>query len=116
MNARKFPTAAIASLTTGVLLCKFEEMHEAAEYVAGGPVFTHQFPLIMGHIRDLILKQHPGLPTELHGVTTENYMDYRLDLDRRFGAEILIEEGDGASLMSPLDGTPADKPVIIVGG
>lgn len=115
MNARNFPTAAIASLTTGILLCKFEEVHEAAEYVVGGHVSTRQFHLIMGRIRDLILKQHPDLPTELHGVTTENHMDLRLDLERRFGASILIEEGDGAGLMSPFDGLPDDKPVIVVG-
>lgn len=43
METREFPTAVIASLTTGVLLCEFSKMHEAAEYVMGHPIWTHHF-------------------------------------------------------------------------
>lgn len=42
-ETRDFPTAVIASLSSGVLLCEFTDMHEAAEYLMGHPIWTHQF-------------------------------------------------------------------------
>lgn len=43
METRDFPSAVIASISTGVLLCKFNEMHQAAEYLMGHPIWTHHF-------------------------------------------------------------------------
>ena len=42
-EARDFPTAVIASISSGVLLCNFSEMHEAAEYLMGHQIWTHHF-------------------------------------------------------------------------
>lgn len=36
-ETRDFPTAVIASISSGTLLCKFGDMHEAAEYLMGHP-------------------------------------------------------------------------------
>lgn len=43
MENRQFPTEVIASIATGVLLCKFGDLHEAAEYLMGHPIWTHYF-------------------------------------------------------------------------
>ncbi len=42
-ETRVFSTAAIASISTGILLCRFSEMHEAAEFLMGYPIWTHHF-------------------------------------------------------------------------
>lgn len=33
----------VVSAYTGVLMCKFDELHEYAEEVLGRPIFTHEF-------------------------------------------------------------------------
>lgn len=35
IKAQKFPIEVVVSLTNGVLLCKFDKMHELAEHVLG---------------------------------------------------------------------------------
>ena len=42
METKAFSTAALASITTGRLLCPFSDMHEAIEYLMGHPVWTHE--------------------------------------------------------------------------
>ena len=71
MTTREFPTAVIASLSSGVLLCKFSELHEAAEYLMGHPIWTHHFAskLLWEAMQQRVLEQCPGMPTELAGVT-----------------------------------------------
>ena len=42
-ETREFPTAVIASISTGVLMCEFSKMQEAAEFLMGHPIWTHHF-------------------------------------------------------------------------
>lgn len=113
-ETRDFPTAVIASLSTGVLLCKFGEMHEAAEYLMGHPIWTHHF----GH-KDLwhkmqraIIEQCPGMPTALPDANADNYLAKLADIEAEIGKVVKIRKGDGAA--APLDGIPGGKPVIVV--
>jgi hypothetical protein len=43
-ETRDFPTAVIASLSSGVLLCEFGAMQEAAEYLMGNPIWSGDAP------------------------------------------------------------------------
>lgn len=119
MATRTFPTAVIASISTGVLLCKFGDMHEAAEYLMGHPIFTHHFASeeLAAEMKRTVAEQCPGMPTELHGVTGENYKDYLAKIEAEIGPVVTIRKGGGLTAMLPTDGIPdnlKDKTVQIV--
>lgn len=115
-ESREFSTAAIASISTGKLLCEFSKMHEAAEYLMGHPIWTHQFASkpLWGEMQQAVLEQLPRFPTAMSGVTRENYQDHVAALEREHGATVTIRKGDGQTAMDPLDGLPEGKPAVVV--
>lgn len=120
-ETRDFPTAVIASLSSGNLLCKFSDMHEAAEYLMGHPIWTHHFANkeLWGEMQQTIAAQCPGMPMgEVDGVTKDNYLEYIAKLETELGKTVKIRKGGGLTAMLPTDGIPdhlKDK-TIIVGG
>jgi hypothetical protein len=108
MSTQEFPTAAIVSLTTGILLCDFSEMHKAAEFMMGHPIWTHHFAdkELRRKMRDAVIAQHSDIPVALDGVTKENYKEHVAALEAKFGSTLLMRSGDGHMAMSPLDGIP----------
>jgi hypothetical protein len=65
-ETREFPTAVIASLSSGILLCdSFSPVHEAAQYLMGRPIQTYGFANkgIWDEMRRMLAEQCPGLPT-----------------------------------------------------
>ncbi len=67
-ETKSFDPAVLATLTTGTLLVQpFGLAHEAAEWVLGHPVWTHQFPKIMPKLREAVLAQFPKMPLSLTG-------------------------------------------------
>lgn len=116
-ESREFSVAAIASLSSGILLCPFEEMHEAAEYLMGHPIWTHHFASkdLSEAMRHKVLEQCPGMPTVLANVTHENYERRVAEIEAEFGSKVVrIRKGDGSTARSPLDGIPDGKPVTLV--
>lgn len=115
-ESKSFPTAALASLSSGTSLINFSEIHQAAEYLMGHPIWTHHFASkdLWSRMSKTLLAQHPQLPTKLEGVTRETYREHLAELEGRLGKELTIKRGDGSTAMSPLDGIPSDKPVIVV--
>ena len=105
-ETRDFPTAVIASLSSGVLLCQFSAMHEAAEYLMGHPIWTHHFGSkeLCDEMQKTILAQCPGMPTDLEGVTKENYRDYVAKIEAEVGPTVRIRKGGGLTAMLPTDG------------
>jgi len=103
-QTRDFPTAVIASLSSGVLLCDFGKMHEAAEYLMGHPIWTHQFPSLEADMRRAILEQCPGMPTELEGGPTWREQLAKIEAD--IGPTVRIRKGGGLTAMLPQDGIP----------
>lgn len=117
METREFPTAVVASISSGILLCKFGDMHEAAEFLMGHPVWTHHFASkeLSAKMKRAVLEQCPGMPTALQGVTSENYLEKVAALEAELGPVAVLRKGDGATAMHPLDGIPEGKPTIILG-
>lgn len=116
-ETRDFPTAVIASLSTGITLCKFSEIHEAAEYLMGHPIWTHHFASkeLWQKMQAAVIAQHPGMPTELPGVDKDNYLIRLDEIEARIGKVVAIRNGDGSTAMHPTQGIPEGKAVIIVG-
>lgn len=108
METRDFPTAVIASLSSGVLLCEFDKMHEAAEYLMGHPIWTHHFAnkTLWGEMQKTIAEQCPGMPTDLPDVNKDNWEAKRAELEAEFGVTVKIRKGGGLTAMLPTDGIP----------
>jgi len=117
-ETREFPTAVIASISTGVLMCDFGDMHEAAEYLMGHPIWTHHFANkdLWRDMQRAITTQCPGIPTEIEGVTKDNYLQKVAELVAEVGPVQTIRKGDGVTAMLPTDGIPdhlKDKTIVI---
>lgn len=107
MSTRDFPTAVIASLSSGVMLCeKFSDMHEAAEFLMGHPIWTHHFAdkTLTGEMKRMILEQCPGMPTELEGGPT--WRDQLAKVEAEIGKTVRIRKAGGLTAMLPTDGIP----------
>lgn len=119
METKDFSTSAIASLSSGVLLCKFGEMHEAAEYLMGHPIWTHHFASkeLWKEMQQTILSQCPGMPTEFPSeIGSENWPEFKAKLEAEFGPVVKIKKGDGLTAMLPTDGIPdrlKDKTIFV---
>lgn len=107
-EARDFPTAVIASISTGVLLCKFDEMHEAAEYLMGHPIWTHHFASkeLWHEMHKTISEQCPGMPVDAPGITAENWPEFKARLEADMGETVKIRKGGGLTALLPTDGIP----------
>ncbi|MGY3590391.1 hypothetical protein ACVIGB_010027 [Bradyrhizobium sp. USDA 4341] len=108
-ETRDFPTIVIASLSSGVLLCKFEEIHDAAEFLMGHPICTHHFGSrdIWKEMQRTVLEQCPGMPTDAApGIDATNYVGFVVKLEAEIGKAVKIRKGDGLTAMLPTDGIP----------
>ena len=64
-ETKTFPIGTVLSLTKDILLGEFDSLHEAIEYVAGYPVWTHQLPrvaeAIKPHVMEDLRTYYPAL-------------------------------------------------------
>lgn len=114
MEKKEFSTAALASVTSGRLLCPFSDMHEAVEFALGHPVFTHQFPMLRDDMKRAILSQHPMLPLSLDDCTQDNWREKLAEIEAAFGKTLSITKGSGLTNLLPTDGIPDHVEVITV--
>lgn len=100
VETREFPTAVIASLSSGRLVCKFSDVHEAAEYLMGHPIWTHHFANkeLWQQMQRAIAVQCPEMPTEADAahVTKDNYLEYVAKIESELGKTVRIRKGDGS--------------------
>jgi hypothetical protein len=107
-ESREFSTASILSLATGISFCNFGEIHEATEYLMGHPVWTHHFASkeLWDNMRQAVIDQYPMMPTEIKGVTKNNYLEKLAEIEAKIGKTIIIRKGDGLTVTLPEDGIP----------
>jgi hypothetical protein len=117
-ETRDFPTAVLVSLSTGISLCTFSDFHEAAEYLMGHPIWTHQLPKLADAIKRAIVEQYPNVPTKIEGVVTkDNYLQKIAEIESEIGTTLKIRKGSGLTAMLPTDGIPdrlKDKTTIMI--
>jgi hypothetical protein len=113
-ETREFPTAVIASISSGVLLCDFSAMHEAAEYLMGHPIWTHHFAdkALTAEMQRTIAEQCPGMPTKLKGGPT--WREQLAKIEAEVGKTVIIRKGGGLTALLPTDGVPEGVEVIQV--
>lgn len=118
METKAFSTAAVVSLSSGLLLCNFGEMHEAAEYLMGHPIWTHEFASkpMWDLMKSKLLEQHPGLPVESD--ESQPWQDFLAAACVKFGETLTLTKGDEVRAADPMTTARAmlgpDKPIIAI--
>ena len=83
---------AAATLSTGVFMGgDFSTVHEAAEWLMGFPVWTHELPSLGKTLVERVCEQVPGMPASA-GDRWEHTRDQLLT---RFGDTVILLRGDG---------------------
>lgn len=98
MNRRKtktFPVDAVMSLITGVLVSErgFSVVHELAEWMSNGPVWTHQIPRISKEAAKVMLAIHPSMQDaidEAKQVNAHNWREWLSKWSDRYGDLIAV--------------------------
>ena len=116
MESKSFSTASLASLSSGMLLCNFGDMHEAAEYLMGHPIWSHEFASkpMWELMKSKLLEQHPGLPRDAEGVT--DWQAFLAATCAALGESLTITKGEEHRSADPITTARAmlgpDKPII----
>ena len=116
-ETREFPTAVIASISSGIMLCEnFSAIHEAAEYLMGHMIWTHHFAdkQLTEDMRAMVAEQCPGMPVRDGQITPENWRERLAELLAEFGPTQTIRKGPGLTAMLPTDGIPDHVETIAV--
>lgn len=115
-----FDPAALASITTGILLVEsFSKMAEAAEWLLGHPIWTHEYPALSDKLRAAVLTQFPDMPANKE----EARVDWRKlaeDVRVRYGAHVSVKRGNSQREADPittlLNAIGPDNDIIVVNG
>ena len=94
MNTEKFHLGDVLSLTTGILLSPsgISGPHKLVEYLAGGPVWTHQIGRVAEESLPHLLKQFPWTEHITgEGITPENYAEVMEVLVLKHGEWLDVE-------------------------
>jgi hypothetical protein len=100
-ETKSFDPAVIATLSTGTLLvAPFGLAHEAAEWIMGHSVWTHQFPTLLPKMREAVLAQFPDMPVDCAEGQHEAVRDA---VRARYGEAVEVARGGGETAIAPLD-------------
>lgn len=92
-TTREFPLAVVLSMSTGVLFCEFSAMHEAAEFLTSGPIWTHEFGRreLWELFRADIHRQHPALASvDASHVNKDNWQAWLAEQMRSYPATVAL--------------------------
>lgn len=110
---KALPTLAVATLTTGICLVEgFAGVGEAANWIMGHLVWTHELGPACERIREIVKARYPDFPMELGDGA--DWQKVREDVLDRYGAEIAFERGSEVRTASPEDTLPPGIEVIVV--
>lgn len=101
-NTKMLDPAALAGLTTGVLLTDFSALHEAAEQVTGHQIWTHEFGSkeTSEALREAVLAQFPDMPIT---IGPEGWEYTRDSVRLAFGGTVEVAQGTAARASNPVE-------------
>jgi hypothetical protein len=88
-----FPTAAVLSAATGVLVCPISDVYAVLNWMTGEDVYTHQLPRVSREAQPVILALHPELSeayAEAKEVTPANWPEWLGRWLLRYGETITV--------------------------
>ena len=104
-ESKRFSTPILASITTGVLLEEpFSKMHEAAEFLMGHSIWTHEFASkdLCKQMRDKLIEQHPDLDVNADDVNADNFEAFAEKLKTDLGDTLEIIGGKEKRQADPI--------------
>jgi hypothetical protein len=114
-ETKELRTLGVLTLTTGLVYEKgIPGVYEAAEWIMGHPVWTHELPAVQAEIQERVCAAHPTFPT----TPPEDFQLLASMMLAEFGEHISMPKGDGKRTKSPdetlsraiADGTGAAHP------
>lgn len=116
--------AALLSITSGVLLCDFDEFHEAVEWVAGHPVWTHELgdPGTVAELRAAALLIAPKCADfDKSGITRDNYRERVVEFveSNNLPYFVVVPKREATRVESPMESAErmfGGKPIVGVDG
>lgn len=97
IHKKMIDPAALASLTTGVLMVDFSTMHEAAEHILGHQIWTHEFVFQADDLKRSVLKQFPNMPTSVDS----SWEQVRDDVRSKYGDKTEVLSGSANRVAGP---------------
>lgn len=113
-ETKELPTTALVSLRSGTLIAPFDCMHEAAEWIMGHPIWTHQFLVLRDDINAAVDAQFPDLPKKLEGCDPTNWQEHAAAVEKQFGKTLKVKQGGGLTALLPMDGFTDPSKVVAV--
>jgi hypothetical protein len=112
----KIATKVLGTLTTGMMLTTpFSKIHEAAEWIMGQPIFTHNFAneAVQKELVRRILLIVPDMPVEIKGGAWEVFGNALVD---KYGEFIDVPKGGDAkvALSAGLEHLNEDAEIVVV--
>lgn len=90
-GGRTFPLGVILTGTTGKMLSRsgFGAFQEMAEYMTGGPVWTHELVALGPVLKAELLRQHPALPS-IADVGRDDWSEWLSVEESKHGAALSV--------------------------
>lgn len=99
-ETKTFDAAVLGSITSGTLLVRdFGKVHEAIEWLAGHPVWTHELPAVSRKLSPALLVRFPDLPTS---ETVGDFRECAVKLRDTYPLGIALPKGTGERTKSPI--------------
>jgi len=92
---KTFSLGAVLSLTTGILLCEFNEMHKLAAYLIDDPGLTNGYGLlaVMEPCKEALLKQYPDLADiKVPKLDDDTYRAWVKEQGEKYGHELVVSQ------------------------
>lgn len=106
MSDKEFGIDTILSMTTGILMCDFGDMHLASEWVLGHSIWTHEFamPELWDSIKKSVFDQHPDLKDiDAKHVGKDNWKQFADQMKEKYGSTRILMKGTNERTVSPLE-------------
>jgi len=90
----KFPTAAVLSATTGILLGDISGVYRVTSHLLGRSAYTHELAYYGKRVSAAICAAVPGLPGRdaAEQINVDNWQEYLAKWEHEFGPEIDLPE------------------------
>ncbi len=100
-ETKQFDPLALASISTGIMLMEngFSAIHEAAEWLLGHPVWTHELPDCWPRMRKCVLEQFPDMPVE----KPADFRKLAAEIKARYGDKVEVKRGTYERSAGPID-------------
>lgn len=112
---KEFPTAAAATMTTGIVMGQWSDASALAEWLMGFPIWTHEYLELRDKIKAAVLHQFPAMPTTAR--SGAGHLEDLAAIEAVFGKTLMFRAGATKRRQSPIESLAkiiGDENVVVV--